>query len=1007
MLRQATSWIILALVLVVYFNNQHQKMASAKSAFSWHKYDKLDEINDHISSIDGSNCRDRDKTDLRLRKDVITEMPVYNTLMSRVWYKNRTSLIHLHNMALNRAFFYSYVLQKMNSSQNFYKQPNWMYFYFSASADVNANPSGINGSAFYFDNDCHYPNWYTTVPFNNTLPLFGPKVFRHDDYADQDNYLREPTRSSAVGMDAGAGRFMNYTRKEFKMNPWYENWLPDLKGDMDSLTKFTYYIGIKESNVTGQFVSKTYENFAFFGPNSPSASTKDERQLPVQYTAPYFDCGGSNKWVISAVSPVVDFMPRYTNWTHLRRQRIVGAVVMDIDLIEVDFNGCAIGVSNKGPNYLAGIDKCRKYTNCKQRAGYGLRRGGYHCVCKNGFQHPIFLDRPYKGEVIEQATEEEYSTGFTCTPTDYKLVLPLIDQKVNFSYEGGGDNSGGLPSDLQDLEEGTRRRRREADSMSSSHDQQTVERPNSVRYGKENGRPGIPVRHIDDVKVMNAAPPTELPNQENREPTSQELMALAERIRDLRISNKLQYYLKRQGSRYHVDSSSPVEEDDYVGQNDVDYTVEREYQEDLQQHREYRDFLISANRESQTPNMSRVTEALRDDVIQMRERHQQRFHANRPQPGVKSRRKRSPMFDNFAFDKMMRILRWKGSVSKSNCDQQPNHRLTMPGDVGYGASKQFENEGRTALRLSNFLSMYLQNVMPDENFGNLRGGGPLHKDMMFGEVIANVMGNFRIYSAGVYFDRWKFENDDGSLRELFGPWAFRRRGAFFAEDTAGYSTQYVDSDWFRQAKARHGANFFGSKKYKLRAYVRSNPQGTSSIKHEFFPIKYFAATYEMGFWTKPHFRCDGKVDAWVVTYVSPFFGLDSLRTKLEFRGVTTIDVPLSFLEVNQCPMPFSVANAFKNTARCDYFSTNCKPMPGFTFSRGSYRCNCRLGFEYWHADGKGWIEGSLLEFEYEKKKAGIFSRFDNLRCRPSSGAANLSPGLQIFILLLTTLLWLS
>ena len=44
--------------------------------------------------------------------------------------------------------------------------------------------------------------------------------------------------------------------------------------------------------------------------------------------------------------------------------------------------------------------------------------------------------------------------------------------------------------------------------------------------------------------------------------------------------------------------------------------------------------------------------------------------------------------------------------------------------------------------------------MPEENFGNMRGGGPLHKDMMFGEVIANVMGNYRIYSAGVFFDRY-------------------------------------------------------------------------------------------------------------------------------------------------------------------------------------------------------------------------------------------------------------
>ena len=46
---------------------------------------------------------------------------------------------------------------------------------------------------------------------------------------------------------------------------------------------------------------------------------------------------------------------------------------------------------------------------------------------------------------------------------------------------------------------------------------------------------------------------------------------------------------------------------------------------------------------------------------------------------------------------------------------------------------------------------FLQNVVPDENFSNMRGGGPLHKDMIFGEVIANVMGNYRIYADHVFF----------------------------------------------------------------------------------------------------------------------------------------------------------------------------------------------------------------------------------------------------------------
>ena len=68
-------------------------------------------------------------------------------------------------------------------------------------------------------------------------------------------------------------------------------------------------------------MTKEYENFAFFGPTSPGARETDPRKLPVQFTPPYFDCGFSNKWVVSAVSPIVDFFPRYSNYTHLRRQR--------------------------------------------------------------------------------------------------------------------------------------------------------------------------------------------------------------------------------------------------------------------------------------------------------------------------------------------------------------------------------------------------------------------------------------------------------------------------------------------------------------------------------------------------------------------------------------------------------------------------------------------------------------------------------------------------------------
>ena len=129
------------------------------STFSWMWYDHFDEIDDHMRTVNEQNCRSKSREELVLRADTVSQLPVYNQLLDRIWYRNRTSLIHLHNMALNRAFFYSYILQKMNESSSFYIQPNWLYMYMSATADVNANPYGINGSAIYFDTNCHYPNW--------------------------------------------------------------------------------------------------------------------------------------------------------------------------------------------------------------------------------------------------------------------------------------------------------------------------------------------------------------------------------------------------------------------------------------------------------------------------------------------------------------------------------------------------------------------------------------------------------------------------------------------------------------------------------------------------------------------------------------------------------------------------------------------------------------------------------------------------------------------------------
>ena len=44
---------------------------------------------------------------------------------------------------------------------------------------------------------------------------------------------------------------------------------------------------------------------------------------------------------------------------------------------------------------------------------------------------------------------------------------------------------------------------------------------------------------------------------------------------------------------------------------------------------------------------------------------------------------------------------------------------------------------------------------------------------MFGEVVANVMGDLKIKGSGIYFDVDKFEAPDGKAKQFFGPFAYR------------------------------------------------------------------------------------------------------------------------------------------------------------------------------------------------------------------------------------------
>ena len=99
---------------------------------------------------------------------------------------------------------------------------------------------------------------------------------------------------------------------------------------------------------------------------------------------------------------------------------------------------------------------------------------------------------------------------------------------------------------------------------------------------------------------------------------------------------------------------------------------------------------------------------------------------------------------------------------------------------------------------------------------------------------------------------------------------------------AGLPKKYIFEDWYQNIKSSWKTNTAKLKKYKVNMLFRSNAQGTSSVKFEYFPISYFAPQYEDGLWSHPKFKCDGMVDTWVMTYAIPFFRRDYIAKKTRF-----------------------------------------------------------------------------------------------------------------------------
>ncbi|RWS10366.1 uncharacterized protein B4U79_07551 [Dinothrombium tinctorium] len=347
----------------------------------------------------------------------------------------------------------------------------------------------------------------------------------------------------------------------------------------------------------------------------------------------------------------------------------------------------------------------------------------------------------------------------------------------------------------------------------------------------------------------------------------------------------------------------------------------------------------------------------------------------------------------------------KYEVTKANCHEflkTTPEKLTLRGDIAFGKEHRFENEARMALRLANFISAFLQVVNPDEKFAEFRvPDRSLTVDQIIGEALSVVIGDGEILGCGVLFDRNKFPN-----HTLFAPYAYRvdrNSPNFYVDDLSRYSWNanrfYLHQKYFEILKTRWSSNMDDLQTYTNKINIRYNSSGLYTITNDVYPVQYKAAELNHGYWTSPYFDCGGFHNQWILTYSVPFFGFDKIKSNLEFKGVVTVSMPLDRLDINQCSDEGQLYNAFKNTHKCDRYSTRCVPILGRRFEPGGYKCECRQGFEYPYNDDTTYFDGQILESEYLHMLKNEPSRFDTLRCRIAAGT--LLESNTITILLLT------
>lgn len=232
------------------------KLGEAEEGIDEYEYfDAFDEVRTRVESLNIDSCVESE-ANLFLSDDTLTHRPDMSSAMLNPVPQNRTAMLQLYNVAISRAFFWSFILQSriLQPAVEETYDPGMMYYLLSSVADIASNPS-INASSTYFSPDKFYTSSYKGF-FNQTLPRFAPRAYKSD-------YLNGTVDSHALVVedlgvfDLGQGQ-KDYTSQLYRTNEWYKLWLPDTE-ENGFITKTPYQVEIR-------YESNTNKTFTFFGP---------------------------------------------------------------------------------------------------------------------------------------------------------------------------------------------------------------------------------------------------------------------------------------------------------------------------------------------------------------------------------------------------------------------------------------------------------------------------------------------------------------------------------------------------------------------------------------------------------------------------------------------------------------------------------------------------------------------------------------------------------------------